>query len=199
MRYNDYRHDPLSDGHPAAAVCARGDLAAKGAIPKGCYDTKVCVCGGGALACRHNEFVGLSAPPWLRGCALQEVVFKLLAVSLLSARCDICGRGAGAGALLYNSGSQCRTRLRNCVAGLTAAHKASYTISPFWSSPPPGYLAAAGHQLCPGQAAECRGGGRAHCPGAAALPVGPCFQRVCSPGHAQQVRLVGRGAHPCRC
>jgi hypothetical protein len=47
MRYNDYRHDPLSDGHPAAAVCARGDLAAKGAIPKGCYDTKVCVWGGG--------------------------------------------------------------------------------------------------------------------------------------------------------
>jgi len=41
MRYNDYKHDPLSHHHPTAAVCARGDLAKEGAIPKGCYDTKV--------------------------------------------------------------------------------------------------------------------------------------------------------------
>lgn len=42
MRHNNWQHDKLSGGHPVAAVCARGDLAAKGAIPKGCYDTKVC-------------------------------------------------------------------------------------------------------------------------------------------------------------
>eukprot|EP00775_Hariotina_reticulata_P011811 gene11811-11955_t len=41
MRYNDYQADKLSGGHPYASVCARGDLAAKGAIPKGCYDSKV--------------------------------------------------------------------------------------------------------------------------------------------------------------
>jgi hypothetical protein len=42
MRSNDYQHDKLSDGHPVAAVCSRGDLASKDAVPKGCYDTKVC-------------------------------------------------------------------------------------------------------------------------------------------------------------
>lgn len=40
MRYNDYAHDPLSGGQPYASVCARGDLAATGAIPKGGYDSK---------------------------------------------------------------------------------------------------------------------------------------------------------------
>lgn len=45
MRYNDYSKDPLSGRHPVAAVCSRGDLAAKGAIPKGCYDSKVCLHG----------------------------------------------------------------------------------------------------------------------------------------------------------
>lgn len=45
MRYNDYTKDPLSGRHPVAAVCSRGDLAVKGAIPKGCYDSKVCLRG----------------------------------------------------------------------------------------------------------------------------------------------------------
>lgn len=42
MRFNDFNKDALSGGHPVASVCARGDLAAKEAVPKGCYDTKVC-------------------------------------------------------------------------------------------------------------------------------------------------------------
>lgn len=41
MRYNDYTHDKLSGNHPVASVCSRGDLATSGAVPKGCYDTKV--------------------------------------------------------------------------------------------------------------------------------------------------------------
>jgi hypothetical protein len=41
MRYNDFENDALSNGQPVASVCSRGDLAKKGAIPKGCYDTKV--------------------------------------------------------------------------------------------------------------------------------------------------------------
>jgi hypothetical protein len=41
MRYNDFKNDAFSNGQPVASVCARGDLAQKGAIPKGCYDTKV--------------------------------------------------------------------------------------------------------------------------------------------------------------
>eukprot|EP00882_Tetradesmus_deserticola_P007826 GHRQ01008238.1.p1 GENE.GHRQ01008238.1~~GHRQ01008238.1.p1 ORF type:complete len:602 (+),score=264.47 GHRQ01008238.1:263-1807(+) len=41
MRYNDFQNDALSNGQPVASVCSRGDLAKKGAIPKGCYDTKV--------------------------------------------------------------------------------------------------------------------------------------------------------------
>jgi hypothetical protein len=41
MRYNDFQNDDFSNGQPVASVCARGDLAKKGAIPKGCYDTKV--------------------------------------------------------------------------------------------------------------------------------------------------------------
>ncbi|WIA33202.1 hypothetical protein OEZ86_006348 [Tetradesmus obliquus] len=41
MRYNDFQNDDLSNGQPVASVCSRGDLAKTGAIPKGCYDTKV--------------------------------------------------------------------------------------------------------------------------------------------------------------
>jgi hypothetical protein len=45
MRYNDWKHDPLSGGAPFAAVCGRGDLAPEGAdfgpVLKGCYDSKV--------------------------------------------------------------------------------------------------------------------------------------------------------------
>jgi len=41
MRFNNYQEDRLSGGHPYASVCARGDLADQGAIPKGCYDSKV--------------------------------------------------------------------------------------------------------------------------------------------------------------
>jgi hypothetical protein len=41
MRYNDYQHDKLSGSHPVASVCARGDLETEGAVPNGCYDTKV--------------------------------------------------------------------------------------------------------------------------------------------------------------
>jgi hypothetical protein len=43
MRSNAYKTDPLSEGFPVAAVCARGDLISRKdlAAPKGCYDTKV--------------------------------------------------------------------------------------------------------------------------------------------------------------
>jgi len=45
MRYNDWRHDPLSQGSPFASICGRGDLAPEGAdfgpVLKGCYDSKV--------------------------------------------------------------------------------------------------------------------------------------------------------------
>lgn len=42
MRYNNWQKDTFSNGHPVASVCSRGDLAKTGAVPKGCYDTKVC-------------------------------------------------------------------------------------------------------------------------------------------------------------
>ncbi|PNW85360.1 hypothetical protein CHLRE_03g182750v5 [Chlamydomonas reinhardtii] len=42
MRYNDFQKDPIADGNPVGAVCARGDLATgKDGIAKGCYDSKV--------------------------------------------------------------------------------------------------------------------------------------------------------------
>jgi hypothetical protein len=39
LRYNDYEHDPFSDGSPFNSICSRGDLAK---VPHlgGCYDTK---------------------------------------------------------------------------------------------------------------------------------------------------------------
>jgi hypothetical protein len=53
MRYNDWRHDPLSAGAPFAAICGRGDLAPEGAdfgpVLKGCYDSKVISPGHDAL------------------------------------------------------------------------------------------------------------------------------------------------------
>ncbi len=63
MRSNDYTHDKLSGGHPYAAVCARGDLAAKGAIPKGCYDSKV---GGWTRQAALSLFVELLLGCWSR-------------------------------------------------------------------------------------------------------------------------------------
>jgi len=42
MRSNGYgTKDPLSEGHPLAAVCGRGDLAPIAPVAKGCYDSKV--------------------------------------------------------------------------------------------------------------------------------------------------------------
>ncbi|KXZ56769.1 hypothetical protein GPECTOR_1g693 [Gonium pectorale] len=42
MRYNDWRHDPVAEGNPVGAVCARGDLApGEEALAKGCFDSKV--------------------------------------------------------------------------------------------------------------------------------------------------------------
>ena len=41
MRYNDYQHDPYSDGNPDDAICARGDLSPTRASAGGCLDCKV--------------------------------------------------------------------------------------------------------------------------------------------------------------
>lgn len=41
MRGNDWRQDPLSEGHPICAVCGRGDLDPSAPEARGCYDTKV--------------------------------------------------------------------------------------------------------------------------------------------------------------
>lgn len=40
MRYNDYKHDPYSEGNPLYAICSRGDLAEPPSA-FGCTDTKV--------------------------------------------------------------------------------------------------------------------------------------------------------------
>ncbi|XP_032218792.1 phospholipase B-like 1 isoform X2 [Nematostella vectensis] len=41
MRYNDFQHDPYSQGNPMNAICSRGDLIADGPRASGCYDGKV--------------------------------------------------------------------------------------------------------------------------------------------------------------
>ena len=41
MRYNDYQHDPYSEGSPTNAICARGDLRASHPSAGGCLDCKV--------------------------------------------------------------------------------------------------------------------------------------------------------------
>ncbi|KAK3804159.1 hypothetical protein RRG08_047627 [Elysia crispata] len=41
LRYNDYTHEPYSEGNPIFTICARGDLDSKKPSPFGCYDTKV--------------------------------------------------------------------------------------------------------------------------------------------------------------
>ncbi|XP_076866560.1 phospholipase B-like 1 isoform X1 [Brachyhypopomus gauderio] len=41
MRYNDYKHDPYSEGNACKTICCRNDLLEKFANPGGCYDTKV--------------------------------------------------------------------------------------------------------------------------------------------------------------
>ncbi|GAB4815323.1 hypothetical protein N2152v2_002369 [Parachlorella kessleri] len=41
MRYNDWRKDPYSEGHPICAVCGRGDLDPEAPVARGCFDTKV--------------------------------------------------------------------------------------------------------------------------------------------------------------
>jgi len=41
MRYNDYKHDPYSEGDSCNAICCRGDLRSQAPGPFGCYDTKV--------------------------------------------------------------------------------------------------------------------------------------------------------------
>ncbi|XP_035614059.1 phospholipase B-like 1 isoform X2 [Oncorhynchus keta] len=41
MRYNNYRKDPYSKGHPCKTICCRNDLRLKKPRPGGCYDTKV--------------------------------------------------------------------------------------------------------------------------------------------------------------
>ncbi|KAG2448337.1 hypothetical protein HYH02_006919 [Chlamydomonas schloesseri] len=57
MRYNDWQKDPIADGNPVGAVCARGDLApGKDGLAKGCYDSKVT---NAAMALRmESEVVG---------------------------------------------------------------------------------------------------------------------------------------------
>lgn len=41
MRSNNWKKDPLSEGHPICAICGRGDLDAHFPEARGCYDTKV--------------------------------------------------------------------------------------------------------------------------------------------------------------
>uniref|UniRef100_A0AAQ6IM55 Phospholipase B-like n=1 Tax=Anabas testudineus TaxID=64144 RepID=A0AAQ6IM55_ANATE len=41
MRYNNYKRDPYSKGHPCKTICCRNDLRPRRAHPGGCYDTKV--------------------------------------------------------------------------------------------------------------------------------------------------------------
>ncbi|KAG7668518.1 hypothetical protein KSW81_005282 [Nannochloris sp. 'desiccata'] len=41
MRSNNWRNDPLSEGHPICAICGRGDLDTSFPEARGCYDTKV--------------------------------------------------------------------------------------------------------------------------------------------------------------
>ncbi|KAM7382004.1 hypothetical protein PAMA_012734 [Pampus argenteus] len=41
MRYNNYRRDPYSKGHPCKTICCRNDLRPRRPQPGGCYDTKV--------------------------------------------------------------------------------------------------------------------------------------------------------------
>ncbi|KAK2885030.1 phospholipase B-like 1 [Channa argus] len=41
MRYNNYKRDPYSKGHPCKTICCRNDLRPRRPHPGGCYDTKV--------------------------------------------------------------------------------------------------------------------------------------------------------------
>ncbi|CAI5659559.1 phospholipase B-like 1 isoform X3 [Oreochromis niloticus] len=41
MRYNNYKKDPYSKGHPCKTICCRNDLRPRRPRPGGCYDTKV--------------------------------------------------------------------------------------------------------------------------------------------------------------
>lgn len=41
MRYNNYKHDPISQGDPGAAICSRFDLEPDQPSAAGCYDSKV--------------------------------------------------------------------------------------------------------------------------------------------------------------
>ncbi|XP_028990893.1 phospholipase B-like 1 [Betta splendens] len=41
MRYNNYKRDPYSKGHPCKTICCRNDLRSRTPRPTGCYDTKV--------------------------------------------------------------------------------------------------------------------------------------------------------------
>uniref|UniRef100_A0A3P9HBF5 Phospholipase B-like n=1 Tax=Oryzias latipes TaxID=8090 RepID=A0A3P9HBF5_ORYLA len=41
MRYNNYKRDPYSKGHPCKTICCRNDLRPRRSRPGGCYDTKV--------------------------------------------------------------------------------------------------------------------------------------------------------------
>ncbi|XP_027897089.1 phospholipase B-like 1 [Xiphophorus couchianus] len=41
MRYNNYKRDPYSKGHPCKTICCRNDLRPRRPRPGGCYDTKV--------------------------------------------------------------------------------------------------------------------------------------------------------------
>uniref|UniRef100_A0AAV2LRY3 Phospholipase B-like n=1 Tax=Knipowitschia caucasica TaxID=637954 RepID=A0AAV2LRY3_KNICA len=41
MRYNNYKRDPYTRGHPCKSICCRNDLRQRRPRPGGCYDTKV--------------------------------------------------------------------------------------------------------------------------------------------------------------
>ncbi|XP_041829845.1 phospholipase B-like 1 isoform X2 [Melanotaenia boesemani] len=41
MRYNNYKRDPYSKGHPCKTICCRNDLRPRRPHPGGCYDSKV--------------------------------------------------------------------------------------------------------------------------------------------------------------
>lgn len=114
MRANDWQRDPLSEGAPFAAVCARGDLAPAGAefgpVLKGCYDSKVTsatlaralraevVSGPTAQGQPPFEWAGRWAGAPHRGMAARfDFAFEAQAPGDLPLDAPACGGGAGSG------------------------------------------------------------------------------------------------------
>lgn len=61
MRYNDYRHDPYSQGNPLHSICCRNDLTTENPQPFGCLDTKATNI---TMATRMQAYAINGAPTW---------------------------------------------------------------------------------------------------------------------------------------